>query len=865
MEGCLGPLPLVKEVSPAKERIQSRELRRKVEDRRRWKELPREEREEREPWRIKGPVRFEEKYPLWKFYRIPGLESSLSEAKSALDFPEYVKLLKKCGQERALIDGKLVHEHIRDHADDEHDTFLANMIIQMYGKCKSPEDARQVFDRIKQRNAFSWSILVECYVQNAMYQEALEVYKEMVREEISIDAYTLSSVLAACTKLLDVEEGRMVQRKAEELGFEKDVVVATSLIHLFAKCGCLEEAESVFRSMGAMRDIISVTAMIGAYVRHGKNDLALDTYWKMRSQGLEPDAFTYAAILGACSSPDFLLDGKHIHKHILESKHFGNISVRNALITMYAKCGSLKDSKSLFLTMDVKDVVSWNAMIAAYTLYGHDKDAFSLFHRMCTLGHTPDIYTFSSILGACASPKRLEDGRMLHVRITARGFDRDFAMQNNLISMYTRCGSLESARRYFYSIEKKELGAWNTMLAAYAQFDKGKDALFLYKNMLLEGFTPDRFTFSSVVDSCASLGALREGKFIHECSTSCGFEKDVILGTALVNMYAKCGSLADAKKSFDGISNKDVVSWSAMIAASAQHGHAEEALELSHLMNLQGIAQNEVTASSVLHACSHGGRLYEGIDYFMGLSQDFGIERDEENTVGFIDLLGRAGWLKEAEHVLHTMPFKVSFVALVTLLGGCKVHGDVRRGKAFTKRIVALEPENPGSYVLLNNMYAAAGRWDDVAKLRRYMRKKGVKRQTGCSSIEYRDKIYEFSVGDTSNPRNLEIRAELERLYSRMKEEEGYVPDTRDVFHDVSDDKKEELLKFHSEKMAMGFGLITSPPGSTLRIIKNLRVCSDCHTVGKLASKITGRRIIVRDGTRFHHFEGGICSCGDYW
>jgi pentatricopeptide repeat protein len=309
---------------------------------------------------------------------------------------------------------------------------------------------------------------------------------------------------------------------------------------------------------------------------------------------------------------------------------------------------------------------------------------------------------------------------------------------------------------------------------------------------------------------------------------------------------------------------RDVVSWNTMIAGYGMHGQGEDALGLFSKMQQTCINPDSITFVCVLSACSHTGLLEEGWEYFYCMSRDYCITPKMQHYACMIDLLGRAGCLKDAQDFIEKMPYKPSASVWGSLLGACRVHNNIQVGEYVAERLFDLDPEKAGYYVLLSNIYAAAGRWDDVSKVRTMMKDRGIKKMPGCSLVEVKNKVHAFNVGDKSHPQSEKIYAMLNSLAKQM-EEAGYIPDTNFVLHDVEEEVKEHMLYSHSEKLAIAFGLINTSPGTTIRITKNLRVCGDCHNATKFISKIVRREIIVRDANRFHHFKDGSCSCRDYW
>ncbi|KAG0502718.1 hypothetical protein HPP92_002790 [Vanilla planifolia] len=344
-----------------------------------------------------------------------------------------------------------------------------------------------------------------------------------------------------------------------------------------------------------------------------------------------------------------------------------------------------------------------------------------------------------------------------------------------------------------------------------------------------------------------------------------GLEDNVYVGTAVVDMYGKCGKVDTARRAFDRLGDvRNIKSWSAMVAGYGMHGRGEEAVSLFHAMISSGIKPNPITLVSLLAACSHAGLVDEGRHWFRAMRTEYNIEPGVEHYGCMVDLLGRAGHLNEAYDLIKQMKPKPDFVVWGSLLSACKTYKNVDLGEISARKLFELDAKNCGYYVLLSNVYADAGRWGDVERMRVMMKTRGLAKPPGFSLLELRGRVHCFLVGDQRHPKHKEIYEYLEELTARMMEA-GYIPDGGSVMHDVDLEEKEIALKVHSEKLAVAFAIMSTPPGTTIRVIKNLRVCGDCHAAIKLISKLVGREIVVRDSRRFHQFEGGLCSCGDYW
>ncbi|GAA0153561.1 hypothetical protein LIER_11768 [Lithospermum erythrorhizon] len=382
--------------------------------------------------------------------------------------------------------------------------------------------------------------------------------------------------------------------------------------------------------------------------------------------------------------------------------------------------------------------------------------------------------------------------------------------------------------------------------------------------MLMAGFKPVEVSFSSIMPACAHLTTLNLGKQLHGYIFRAGFDDNMFIASSLVDMYAKCGNIKSAKRIFEKMEIHDTVAWTAMIMGSALHGQAQEAIFLFEKMEMEGIKPNCVAFIAVLTACSHAGLVDIAWRYFRSMTQKYRIVPALEHYAAVADVLGRAGRLEEAYDFICSMHIKPTAGVWSTLLSACRVHKNIEVAKKVAQEIFIINPDYTGAYVLLANMYSKAGRFKEAVKYRVKMRKKGMPKKPACSWVEVKSNIHAFVSGDTSHPQYGRIIAALEDLSDRMKQE-GYVPDTNEVLQDIDEEQKIYLLNSHSERLAIVFGVISTPAGSTIRVTKNLRMCVDCHAATKIMSKIVKREIIVRDNSRFHHFSDGKCSCGDYW
>eukprot|EP01018_Ginkgo_biloba_P002733 Gb_33136 [translate_table: standard] len=836
----------------------------------------------------------------------------------------FASVLSACADMAARKQGMEIHEEII-RSGNLSDVFVESALVDMYAKCGNIEKARHVFDKMHLRGVVSWTAMIGGYVQNGQGVEALQLFVQMQLTGVKPNSKTFASVLTACANLSALEQGKEIHREIVRVGFQCDVFVGNALVDMYAKCGCIEKAHKLFDKM-PIRDVFSWTVVISSFSRHGLAMEALTLFHQMQRTGIQPDQFTFASVLPACANLAALEQGMEIHEAIIRSGFEFDVFVGNALVDMYAKCRSIEKARHLFDKMHRRDVISWNtmiagyaqngyvdealqlfqkvpkpdlvtwntmiagyaqnghldealqlfqkmpkpdvvswtAMLAAYAQNGQGVEALKLFCQMQLIGIKPGLKTFASVLPACANLAALEQGKEIHEQIIRSGFQSDVFVGNALVDMYAKCGSIENARKLFDRMPQQDVVSWNAMIAAYTRHGPCQEALTLYHQMQQTGIHPNHFTFTGVLQACANLVALEQGTDIHEEILKSGYQYDVFVGNALVDMYAKCGSIECARNFFDNMLQRDEVSWNTIIAGYAMHGCGKEALKLFEQMQHSGMNPTHVTFICVLTACCHAGLVDEGRQYFNCMSQYYHITPALEHYSCMVNLLGRAGCLDEAQDLIKKMPINPDATLWRCLLGACRIYNNVELGECVAKHLFELDPNNATPYVVLSHIYAAAGRWDDTQKLRRMMKDRKVKKTPGCSWIEVNKQVHAFLVGDRSHPQTHKIYAKLENLSTQMKAV-GYVPDMRFVLNDVELEQKEQIICHHSEKLAIAFGLINTSPRTTIRVIKNLRVCGDCHSATKFISKIVAREIIVRDTNRYHHFKDGCCSCGDYW
>ncbi|XP_047328483.1 putative pentatricopeptide repeat-containing protein At3g08820 [Impatiens glandulifera] len=639
----------------------------------------------------------------------------------------------------------------------DQDNYLLNLFLKVCFSSGHTDYGRLLFNQTQHPNIFLYNTMIQGLVSNDFFQESIELYSLMRRENFLPNSFTFPFVLKACSRLLNFHLGLKIHTLVVKSGYDGDEFVKTGLVSLYSKCGYLNNAGKVFDEI-PLKNIVSLTAIISGYINSGRFREAMEMFQRSLENGLRADSITLVTLLSACSRLGGSSDGEWLHKHAIDLGLETNVFVGTALVDLYAKYGKMVQACQVFDSMPDKDTITWSAMIQGYAMNGHPKEAVDLFYRMQELNIRSDCYSIVGVLSACAG-----------------------------------MGALS-------------VGEW-----------------------------------------AASLIDINE------------FLLNPIMGTALIDMYAKCGKMSSAWEVFKTMKEKDLVVWNAVISGLAMNGYVKTMFSLLGQMEKHGLEPNNNTITGLLCGCTHAGLVNEGRRVF------YSIIPTVEHYGCIVDLLGRAGLLKEAYELILNMPMEANAVVWGALLSGCRMHRDSQMAEHVLERLVELEPWNSSNYVLLSNIHSTNQKWDDVAKIRSTMAQRRIQKAPGFSWIEMDGVVHKFIAGDKSHRESDRIYAELVELRRELSAV-GYAPTTEFVHFDVEEEEKECSLGFHSEKLAVAFGLFCSSSASdVIRVVKNLRICGDCHLFMKHLSRVRSREIIIRDNSRFHHFVDGSCSCNDYW
>ncbi|PIN05717.1 hypothetical protein CDL12_21746 [Handroanthus impetiginosus] len=688
--------------------------------------------------------------------------------------------------------------------------FSYNTLLSAYAKKCMMHEALLVFNEVPEHDSVSWTAMIVGYNQIGRFGVAFRMFVEMMKRKVVPTEFTLTNVLASCALIEALDVGRKVHSFVVKLGLSGYVSVANSLVNMYAKSGDVGTAMAV-----------------------------------------------------------------------VDRIKLKNVSTWNAIISMHMQLGEVESALAQFEEMKEHDVISWNSMIAGYNQRGFDAKALNMFSKMQKESKLkPDKYTLASLLSSCANLEDLQTGRQVHAYITRNEFDFSGAVGSALISMYSKCGSvgtaqkvlqnrgtsslnivaftslldgyiklgdINTARQIFDSLENHDVVAWTAMIVGYTQNGQNNEAMELFRSMVKEGPVPNNYTLAAMLSVSSNLASLNHGKQIHAVALKSGEASSASVSNALINMYAKAGNIKCARKAFFLIQQRrDSVSWTSMIMALAQHGLGEESLQLFEDMLALDITPDHITYIGVLSACTHVGLVEKGRKYFRMMKEVHGIEPTSSHCACMIDLFGRAGLLEEAQEFIETMSIEPDVIAWGSLLASCKFDKNVELAAIAAEKVLSIEPGNSGAYSALANVYSACGKWEEAAKIRKSMKDRKVKKEQGISWLQIKSEVHVFGADDASHPQRYAIHQKMSKIWEEIKKI-GFVPDTDSVLHDLDQELKEQILKHHSEKLAIAFGLMNTPENSTLRIMKNLRVCNDCHSAIKFISRLANREIIVRD------------------
>ncbi|KAJ7943392.1 putative Pentatricopeptide repeat-containing protein [Quillaja saponaria] len=664
--------------------------------------------------------------------------------------------------------GRKIHGRMVKSGFDA-DSVVETSLLSLYGELGCLDDARKVFDGMGDRDVVSWSSIILSYVENKQAREGLEMFRWMIFEGIVPDSVTMLSIAEACAQVGCLRLAKSVHGHVFRKEIEADVNLSNSFIVMYSQCGYLYTAEKLFQNINN-QSISSWTAMISSYNQSGCFQEAVRTFIEMQESNVEISAVTMMGILYSCARLGWLKEGKSVHCFLLRKAMDSGLDFLGpALIDLYAECWKTRNCEIILHLSGEKNVVSWNMLISFYVREGLFKEALVLFVQMLTEGLIPDSFSLASSLSACASVGSVQLGHQIHCHTMKRGFLDEY-VQNSLIDMYCKSGFVDLAFMIFDRIKQRSVVTWNCMMCGFSQNGNSVEAISLFDQIYFNRLEVNDVTFLSAIQACSNLGYLEKGKWIHHKLVTYGVRKDLYIDTALIDMYAKSGDLRTARRLFDCMSERSVVSWTTVIGAYGMHGQKSAAISLFNQMVESGINPNEITFMNVLSACSHAGSVEEGKLYFNSM-REFGVEPQTEHFASVVDLLSRAGDLTGAYDIIKSMSRPVDASVWAALLNGCRIHRRMDMIKSIERELTEISTDDTGYYTLLSNIYAEGGNWNEFGKVRSMMKVIGINKVPGHSTIEIDKRIYRFGAGDTSNCQTEEIYIFLEKFRSLAQEQ----------------------------------------------------------------------------------------------
>uniref|UniRef100_A0A1J3EET1 Pentatricopeptide repeat-containing protein n=1 Tax=Noccaea caerulescens TaxID=107243 RepID=A0A1J3EET1_NOCCA len=834
---------------------------------------------------------------------------SLLEAEKAIDsiFQQgtkvkrstYLNLLESCIDSGSIHLGRILHARVG--LFPEPDVFLETKLLSMYAKCGGLVDARKVFDSMRERNLYTWSAMIGAYSRELRWKEVSKLFRLMMEDGVLPDDFLFPKILQGCANCGDAETGKLIHSVVIKLGMTSCLRVSNSILAVYAKCGALSLATKFFRRMkerdvvawnsvllaycqngkheeavglveemekegiapglvtwniliggynqlgkceaamdlmqkmenfGVTADVFTWTAMISGLIHNGKRYQALDTFRKMFLAGVAPNGVTIMSAVSACSCLKILNLGSEVHSIAVKMGFMDDLLVGNALVDMYSKCGKLEDARKVFDSMKNKDVYTWNSMITGYCQAEYCGKAYELFTEMQEENVKPNIITW-----------------------------------NTMISGYIKNGDEGEAMDLFQRIEKdgkvqRNTASWNLIIAGYIQNGKKDEALELFRKMQFSRFTPNSVTILSLLPACANLLGSKMVREIHGCVLRRKLDAVHAVKNALTDIYAKSGDIEYARTIFKCMETKDIITWNSLIGGYVFHGSYGPALDLFDQMKTLGIKPNRGTLASIILAHGLMGNVDEGKKVFSSIADVYHIIPALEHCSAMVSLYGRSNRLEEALQFIQEMNVQSETPIWESFLTGCRIHGDIDLAIHAAENLFSLEPDNPSTENLVSQIYALGTKLGRSLEGKKPRKENLLQKPLGQSCIEVRNSIYTFTTGDQSKLCTDVLYPWVEKMCRLDDRSDQYNGELW-----IEDEGREATCGIHSEKFAMAFGLISSSRGGpkTIRILKNLRMCRDCHDTAKYISKRYGCDILLEDTRCLHHFKNGDCSCKDYW
>lgn len=822
---------------------------------------------------------------------------AIAQSGSKIKPDTYMQLLQCCIDRGSVELGRLLNARVG--LLEEMNPFVETKLVSMYAKCGSLGEARKVFEEMRERNLYAWSAIIGAFSREKMWKEVVEHFFFMMEDGVVPDEFLLPKILQASGNCGDAETGELIHSLVIRCGMNFHIRVNNSILAVYAKCGrlscarrffenmccrdrvawnsiitgyCqkgeLEKAHQLFEKMqeegiepglvtwnilinsysqsgkcdDAMElmkrmescriipDVYTWTSMISGFAQNNRRSQALELFREMLLAGIEPNGVTVTSGISVCASLKALKKGMELHSVAVKVGCVKDLLVGNSLIDMYSKSGELEDARRIFDLILKKDVYTWNSMIAGYCQAGYCGKAYDLFIKMHESDVAPNVVTW-----------------------------------NAMISGYLQNGDEDQAMDLFHRMEKdglikRDTASWNSLIAGYLQNGNKNKALGIFRQMQSFYIRPNSVTILSILPACANLVAAKKVKEIHGCVLRRNLGSDLSVANCLIDTYAKSGNIFYAQTTFQGILSKDIISWNSLIAGYILHGWSDSALDLFDQMTRMGVSPSRGTFLSIIYGFGLSRMVDEGKRIFSSMIEDHQILPGLEHYSAMIDLLGRSGRLGEAIEFIEDMAIEPDSSIWAALLTASKIHRNIGLAIRAGERLLELEPWNFSIHQQILQMYALAGKFEEVSKLRKTEKRSETKQSLGYSWVEVKNIVHTFVSGDRSRPYSDFLYSWIEKVARKVK-----APDQHDRLF-IEEEQNDEIGGVHSEKLALAFALIgPSSPSQSVRIVKNQRMCEDCHGTAKFLSVLYGCEIYLSDSKCFHWFNNGHCSCGDYW
>ncbi|KAI6677333.1 hypothetical protein NL676_038129 [Syzygium grande] len=691
------------------------------------------------------------------------------------------------------------------------------------------------------------------------FEQVHEFIKSMDEAGIAVSPSTYKFLFETCGEMGLLSDGRLIRdRLKNPPGFLEDCA-----LQMYCDCGSLWDARRLFDKMPE-RSSYTWGAMISAYAQRGVLDKAFQLFSLMQDYGVGPNFFVYISLLRSLMGSSCLKIGNQMHCHLIKTGSVSNASVGTAICNMYVKCGWLEGARFVVDQMAEKKAVAWTALMVGCTEADKQNDVLHLFVKMVEEGVELDDFVFSIVLKACALLEDLRVGRQIHGYIVKLGLESEVSVGTPLVDLYVKCTCFESALMAFQKINNPNDVSWSALISGYSQSGRVEECLKTYKSLRVKDGSLNPFIYTSIFQACSMLADINSGAQAHADAIKRGLISPLYGESALITMYSKCGDMDYASRVFRSISEPDTVAWTAIVAGYAYHGVASEALWYFRKMQDSGSRPNGVTFVAVLTACSHSSLITEAECYLKSMNSEYGVAPTIDHFNCMIDVYSRAGLLQEAFELINNMNFDPDAMSWKCLLAGCWNHRNLELGRIASENLLRLNPDDTAGYILLFNLCVSHEKWEEAARIRKKMMEKNLRKGVSCSWTTAKGKWHRFIVGDRHHPQTKEIYEKLKEIDSPDSNSKDRSLLTEEDASSVLPERRQQLLE-HSERLAIAFGLLSTPRNSPVLIFKNLRACRDCHDFAKHVSRVAKREIVIRDSSRFHHFKLGQCSCGDYW